>query len=128
MPRHETWVAAARSAPAVGDRPIDLVHLARHTLGDPQLEREVLQLFASQAEIYLNRLKEAADSRAWREAAHTIKGAARGIGAWQVAELAEHAERLAFDPADERCRSAVLAVERGVETASDFIRLLFIEH
>lgn len=110
------------------DRPVDLVHLARHTLGDPELEREVLQLFVAQARTCLNRLKEAGNERTWREAAHTIKGSARGIGAWQVADQAELAERLRFDPDDERCRGAIRAVESEIDSASRFIRTLFTEH
>ncbi len=110
------------------DRPIDLVHLARHTLGDPQLEREVLQLFAAQARTYLNRIKEAGDARTWRESAHTIKGAARGVGAWKVAEEADRAERMAFSPDDERCRNSVAALESAIDSARRFIRTLFTEH
>src|ERR1700747_540717 len=34
---------ASSSLPASGERPIDLVHLARMTLGDRGLEREVLE-------------------------------------------------------------------------------------
>jgi hypothetical protein len=43
-----------------GERPIDLVHLARMTLGDRSLEREMLQLFVRQAAVLLDRM-EAAD-------------------------------------------------------------------
>ena len=110
------------------DRPVDLVHLARHTLGDPELEREVLQLFVAKLPDYLGRLKEANDAQSWRQAAHTIKGSARGVGAWQVAERAEAAERMAFDPDDARCRHAIAAIEAGFEDASRFIRTLFSEH
>jgi hypothetical protein len=41
----------SKDAPSLApdDRPIDLVHLARATLGDRSLEREVLQLFDRQS-------------------------------------------------------------------------------
>lgn len=39
-----------RSSPASAERPIDLVHLTRMTLGERNLEREVLQLFVRQTE------------------------------------------------------------------------------
>lgn len=120
--------SASDGKPARNDRPIDLVHLARHTMGDPELEREVLQLFVTQAKIYLTRLKEAGNARMWRETAHTIKGAARGIGAWQVAEQAEQAELLSFDPEDRRCRTAIAAVESEIDSATRFIRSLFTAH
>ncbi len=126
-PRHIAEAEEARIAVHC-DRPVDLVHLARHTLGDPQLEREVLQLFVVQSRIYLRRLKEAMDERTWREAAHTIKGSARGIGAWGVAKQAETTERLTFDPDADRCRMAVVALENHIDSANTYIRSLFTEH
>ena len=62
----------ARASHAVSKRPVDLVHLARYTLGNRALEREVLELFLTQSQIYLERLRESAEDRAWRDAAHTI--------------------------------------------------------
>jgi HPt (histidine-containing phosphotransfer) domain-containing protein len=109
-------------------QPVDLDHLSRYTLGDAHLEREVLQLFVTQSRIYLNRMKEARDSEQWRIAAHTIKGSARGIGAWAVAERAEHAERLGQDVGEERCRKAIAALESEVRTANDYIKAMFVEH
>ena len=75
-------------------RPVDLVHLSRYTLGNRDIEREVLELFRTQSSLYLRKLKDAMSNRAWREAAHTIKGSARGIGAWHVATAAAAAEAL----------------------------------
>ncbi len=80
--------------PEAHDSPVDLVHLARHTFGDAELEREVLQLFVTQSRIYLNRLKESRDVEQWRRSAHTIKGSARGIGAWAVHEASGMAEQM----------------------------------
>jgi hypothetical protein len=73
------------------ERPIDLVHLARMTLGDRELEREVLQLFDRQASMLVARLRETAPV-AGAAVAHTLKGSARGIGAWRVASAAEALE------------------------------------
>lgn len=73
---------------------IDEDHLARMTLGDRVLEREVLQIFARQTVMILQRIacSEAALAAA---AAHTLKGSARGIGAWRVARAAERVEEAA---------------------------------
>jgi HPt (histidine-containing phosphotransfer) domain-containing protein len=76
---------------APDDRPIDLVHLARTTLGDRSLEREVLQLFDRQATLLIARMRTAAPSGV-ATLAHTLKGSARGIGAWRVARAAEALE------------------------------------
>lgn len=73
---------------APDDRPIDLVHLARTTLGDRTLEREVLQLFDRQSTLLLARMRAAAPG-GMVMLAHTLKGSARGIGAWRVARAAE---------------------------------------
>jgi HPt (histidine-containing phosphotransfer) domain-containing protein len=74
--------------------PIDHAYLARFTLGNTSLEREVLELFADHAPTYLLRLMAATTDRAWYEAAHTLKGSARAVGARQVGALAEEAERI----------------------------------
>ena len=76
---------------APDDRPIDLVHLARMTLGDRSLEREVLQLFDRQSTLLIARMR-AASPEGIALLAHTLKGSARGIGAWRVARAAEALE------------------------------------
>ena len=83
----------SKDAPSLApdDRPIDLVHLARTTLGDRALEREVLQLFDRQSGILIARMRTAAPA-AITALAHTLKGSARGIGAWRVARAAERLE------------------------------------
>jgi HPt (histidine-containing phosphotransfer) domain-containing protein len=73
--------------------PIDRAHLARYTLGDRALEAEILDLFAGQAPQTLARLAAAQTEREWREAAHTIKGSARAVGAFPLADAAAAIER-----------------------------------
>jgi HPt (histidine-containing phosphotransfer) domain-containing protein len=82
-----------KDAPALApdDRPIDLVHLARMTMGDRSLEREVLQLFERQSALLIARMRTAAPAGI-ATLAHTLKGSARGIGAWRVARAAEALE------------------------------------
>jgi HPt (histidine-containing phosphotransfer) domain-containing protein len=82
--------AAAERQPAA----IDEDHLGRMTLGDRRLEREVLELFLRQTTILLDRIVGAAPPLA-AAAAHTLKGSARGIGAWRVARAAEFLENAA---------------------------------
>ena len=73
------------------DAPIDLAHLARMTLGDASLEREVLQLFHRQTDMLMARMT-GAEAGLVAASAHTIKGSARGIGAWRIARDAEAVE------------------------------------
>ena len=79
--------------------PIDLVHLARQTAGDRTLERELLVLFSQQCVRQLRTIHAEADARARADAAHTLRGAASAVGAWQVAEAAGVVERLAANGA-----------------------------
>lgn len=56
------------------------------TMGDPALEREVLALFAAQTADLLRSLAAMPDDAAAR--VHTLKGSARAIGAFRVADAA----------------------------------------
>jgi HPt (histidine-containing phosphotransfer) domain-containing protein len=93
--------AVAEKAPSRAsiERPIDLVHLARMTLGDRGLEREVLALFDRQATVLVARMR-ASPPAAVTSVAHTLKGSARGVGAWQVAAAAEAVEVAAAGEGD----------------------------
>jgi HPt (histidine-containing phosphotransfer) domain-containing protein len=89
--------AAKSAAAAEGERKptaIDENHLGRMTLGDRRLEREVLEIFVRQTTIILSRIV-GADPALAAAAAHTLKGSARGIGAWRVARAAELLEQTA---------------------------------
>jgi HPt (histidine-containing phosphotransfer) domain-containing protein len=87
--------AGASMPPAAA---IDRAYLARFTLGNESLAREVLELFAAQAPLYLEALQRASTDRGWREAAHTLRGAAGAVGARQLQRLAELAERVGRGP------------------------------
>lgn len=92
-------MTASSSLLAVTDLPrdvdvIDADHLARMTLGDRQLEREVLEIFVRQSNIMIGRIAKAEPALA-AAAAHTLTGSARGIGAWRVARAAERLEHAA---------------------------------
>ena len=91
MPLHLEQVSWMPSPPlAPDDGPIDLEQLRRMTLGDADLEHEVLAMFSSQSA----RLIEALASMPPEAAAiaHTLKGSARAIGAHAVAEAASRLE------------------------------------
>ncbi len=75
-----------------GNRPIDLVYLARQTLGDPALEAEILVLFAKMAKSYVDRVTDSLDGTEIAHGLHALKGAAAGIGAAAIAMEAAAAE------------------------------------
>jgi HPt (histidine-containing phosphotransfer) domain-containing protein len=76
------------------DEPIDLDHLAQYTAGDKALELDLLLEFLSNAESYVAGIVDAPGSEAAQVAAHTLKGVASGVGAFDLAAVAGEAEKL----------------------------------
>ena len=69
---------------------VDFSVLDRMTGGDDGVAEEVLGLFTEQAAMWSAMLD--ARIEGWRDAVHTIRGAAMGIGAHALAEACEDAE------------------------------------
>lgn len=118
----------ATQMPSTGE-PIDRRYLARFTLGNMALEREILELFAGQMPRYVEQLRAAANAKEWMLAAHTIKGSALAVGARRLASLAQMAERLDVDAnlADSQImrRDAADAVAAASNEACRYIAFLF---
>jgi HPt (histidine-containing phosphotransfer) domain-containing protein len=75
---------------------VDFAYLEGYAAGDQALVDEVLELFRHQAEVWRPLLDPHAEG--WIDAAHTLKGAARGIGAEPLASACETAEAGRADP------------------------------
>ena len=108
-----------RDPSSEASRAIDLIHLARQTFGDRDLEIELLGLFRRQAHQIVERLSAdlPADSIPWRaDLAHTLKGSARAIGATRVAIKAEIYEVQVRDGKAD-LRPALTALKTAVEEA-----------
>lgn len=106
-------------------RPVDLAHLSRYTGGDSALNAEVLDLFANQSADLMRQLEivlAAHDQKTWRHITHSIKGAARGIGAFALADAAAQAEPL--DPAAQarEALDALTAMKARAEAVQSFIQ------
>jgi HPt (histidine-containing phosphotransfer) domain-containing protein len=87
---------------------VDLAHLCRYTGGDEALNAEVLQLFDTQISEMVGRLQailDAQDAKSWKEVTHTLKGAARGVGAFEFADAAAAAEPI--DPIRDRGNASI---------------------
>ncbi len=109
---------ASHGMPPSSERPIDLVHLARHTFGDKEREAQVLGLFARQARQCVNQLcgVNHLTGRSDRLAVvRTLRGSASNVGAFCVCRVAE---RLEENPNDgilhDRLTEAVVDVENFV--------------
>jgi HPt (histidine-containing phosphotransfer) domain-containing protein len=105
-------------------KPIDLDHLARYTGGERALNAEILRLFDAQITDMVDQLNTVLtlrDVKRWREIAHTIKGAARGVGAFGMGEAAAVAEPI--DPANtDRARAAIQSLESEAHSVRGFIQ------
>lgn len=105
--------------------PVDLSHLARYTGGERSLNAEILRLFGTQLGELVEALKnmlDRHDAKGWHDTAHSIKGAARGVGAFPVGEAAAAAEPV--DPLLQRdkAQAAIDNLRRYGEEAQAFIR------
>jgi HPt (histidine-containing phosphotransfer) domain-containing protein len=113
------------SPPLVPDcAPIDEQHLARMTLGDAGLAREVLGLFAAQAAQLMAALAALPPEAA--ALAHTLKGSARAIGAFAVAEAADELEQALRK--GEAATEALPALGFAVEAAREAIAGRLTQH
>ncbi len=95
-------------------RPIDLVHLARQTCGDRDVEEAVLAMFMHQLSDVGDRL-EKTKSIERQELAHGLIGAARGIGAFGIADCAAAIEDAPDDP------QALVQLAGEITEVRDFI-------
>lgn len=104
--------------------PVDLEHLARYTGGDVALNSEVLGLFANQSIELIAKLQtvlEARDLKTWKEITHSLKGAARGIGAFGFADAAANAEPVEPAPDSIGAIDALQALKREADIVQRFI-------
>ena len=114
------WMPSPPLAP--DDGPIDSGHLGRMTLGDTELEREVLAMFAAQTAGLMDRLQPVPCDGMML--AHTLKGSARAIGAFAVADAAADLETLirAGDNTDEAVSELDDAVAQARYAIEDVLR------
>ena len=90
------------------------------TLGDAGLEREVLAMFSAQSAHLIDAI--AALPEDVRALAHTLKGSARAIGAFAVADAAAELEQVLASGVDPSERLAALG--RAVSLARTAIEAL----
>ncbi|PXA85341.1 Hpt domain-containing protein [Caulobacter sp. D4A] len=69
---------------------VDFAYLEGFAAGDVTVIEEVLALFREQAALWTPMLSP--DHPGWRDAVHTVKGAARGVGANALGDVCQRAE------------------------------------
>lgn len=102
---------------------LDRDHLMAMTSGDISLAREVLSLFRGQADTWGRLLSAREAPSAWADAAHSIKGAALGVGALKLARACEVAEQLGRhgDPSPAEAAVAVDDVREALMAAMEAV-------
>lgn len=93
---------------------LDRAHFDHMTGADRALQLEVLGLFRGQVEVW----RAAFSATQWRDAVHTMKGSARGIGLHALAaacEAAEQAGEAARADALDSVRAALLEALSALE-------------
>jgi len=105
------------------DPPVDLVHLARHCLGDCELEDELLRLFRLQAQALTAQLSDPSQLSLESKAkiAHKLRGSALAVGARRIAGAALRIEELASAATDRRRPN----IDDRVAEARALLALLF---
>jgi HPt (histidine-containing phosphotransfer) domain-containing protein len=123
---HSQW--GKRKAGAFSDDlsppAIDLVRLARHSLGDQDLEIELLGMFERQAAKLIGELTLIGleDATAAAHLAHKLKGSALAVGATRVAEAAARFDTLLMEsPARSMLAAALAGLAAAVSEAREAI-------
>lgn len=118
MLRNEHNVAfsmpGGEASQAKRNRPIDLMHLGRQTMGDRALEQEVLGLFLQQSQQVREQMSRAAAAEC-KQLAHGLRGSAQGVGAFAIADCAAEIESRPDD------RQAKRRLARLIDEARDFV-------
>lgn len=99
----------------------DRDHFAMMTGGDVELQGEIAAIFRVQAALWARLLIPDAPTSVWADAAHTVKGSAKGLGFWLLADACEQAETLGRAGAVEGAMvaAALLRVRQALDQALD---------
>lgn len=98
---------------------VDFSVLESFTGGDAAATEEVLDLFREQAAVW-SRLLDAS-LEGWRDAAHTVKGAASGIGALELAQACAAAEKAQDDLAAPALSRVQDALDRALADVAAYL-------
>jgi len=71
---------------------VDFPYLENYAAHDQAIIAEVLGIFHEQSAMWIRLLDPQGDAQAWRDGAHTMKGAALGVGAFRLGEACAAAE------------------------------------
>jgi HPt (histidine-containing phosphotransfer) domain-containing protein len=113
---------------AIHDSPASLLFDAQflepYTGGDNETRDQILKIFLVQSHLLFGKLEVALGRpKAWMEAAHSLKGCARSVGANTLADLAARAES-EFEAAQAVQGRRLVELERALEATSTKVEAL----
>jgi HPt (histidine-containing phosphotransfer) domain-containing protein len=106
------------SCGSASSRPIDFGHLSRQTMGDRDLEREVLGLFVQQAVAARDVIAKSKPADRFN-AVHALKGSARSVGATGIAGCLEELEKRPDD------KVVVQRLARLIDEVRDLVSAIY---
>jgi HPt (histidine-containing phosphotransfer) domain-containing protein len=98
---------------------VDFAYLDAYVGGDVVIVEEVLNLFLHQVELWTPLLDPAHEG--WRDAAHTLKGAALGIGAKALSEAAHDVEHSDEEGAETRIDNLKTELDKALLDVSAYL-------
>lgn len=93
---------------------LDFGYLETYAAGDMAVVEEVLNLFREQAALWLRVMDPHDPSEGWRDAIHSLKGTAMGVGAVSLAQACSTAEWVLGDAHMDRTL-ALIRIRDAVE-------------
>lgn len=99
--------------------PLDRAHFAMMTGGDMLLQAEIVGLFRGQVAEWRTAMA-APSGEGWAEALHKLKGSARGIGLFPLADACEAAERAGAAHAAAYSAKVVVALEEALAALASY--------
>ena len=106
-------------------QPVDIEQLRMFTDGDPDEEKELIQLFLDQAQEMIDILESNTSEHgkdAWKSAAHRFKGSSGNLGAMQLHHLCKRAENH-FEDSDMKKTEMLCAIKRETSNVREFFNL-----
>ncbi len=81
---------------------IDMKHLSLYVGEDHALRDEILSIYEDQLNQWVDTLHADMPDDDWEHGVHALKGASRGVGAWEIGDLCEEAESFIRSMEDKR--------------------------
>ncbi len=112
------------------DVPLDMEQIRMFTDGDPEEEKQLFDLFFTQADLSLTSLKESYDENdimEWKNAAHKLKGSAANFGANDLRYACENAEKQ-YDVEQQEKEEMLHNITANLERLKSYVNEYCIQH